>query len=208
MAMMAEVSVGSLEQSLRETLHKEAEESERRQKAAEIQKLVWEERRSVISASLPPHLSGGTAPGEQAKQDSDSAVKIVHAKEQEIEKRKLQVREKVQAQLNRVNNEARSLDQLRKELEGLEDPTKQEVADIRKKIEVVDRELRPIKQLCEKKEKELKDALETYNEKSKIKTDLVGRLMDIVTESERQRMHKLEELNRLLEEMGRSKGFT
>ena len=96
------------------------------------------------------------------------------------------------------------------ELEGLEDPTKQEVADIRKKIEVVDRELRPIKQLCEKKvlycdilftlqisriwaaakhalvwfcffpqEKELKDALETYNEKSKIKTDLVGRLMDV-----------------------------
>ena len=37
------------------------------------------------------------------------------------------------------------------ELEGLEDPTKQEVADIRKKIEVVDRELRPMKQLCEKK---------------------------------------------------------
>jgi hypothetical protein len=38
----------------------------------------------------------------------------VHAKEQEIEKRKVQVREKVQAQLNRVENEARSLDQLRK----------------------------------------------------------------------------------------------
>lgn len=37
------------------------------------------------------------------------------------------------------------------ELEGLEDPTKQEVAEIRKKIEVVDRELRPLKQICEKK---------------------------------------------------------
>jgi hypothetical protein len=37
------------------------------------------------------------------------------------------------------------------ELEGLEDPTNQEVADIMKKIEVVDRELRPMKQLCEKK---------------------------------------------------------
>lgn len=39
---------------------------------------------------------------------------IVHAKEQEIEKRKSQVREKVQAQLNRVESEARSLDQLRR----------------------------------------------------------------------------------------------
>ena len=73
MAKMTEVSLVSLEHSLRETLHKEVEESGRRQKAAEIQKLVWEERRTV---SLPPHLSGGTAPGELAKQQSDSAVKI------------------------------------------------------------------------------------------------------------------------------------
>lgn len=51
-----------------------------------------------------------------------------------------------------------------------------------------------MKQLCEKKEKELKDALESYNEKSKIKTDLVGRLMDIVTEIERQRMQNWKNL--------------
>jgi hypothetical protein len=38
----------------------------------------------------------------------------VHAKEQEIEKRKTQVREKVQAQLNRVESEHRNLDQLRR----------------------------------------------------------------------------------------------
>ena len=43
-----------------------------------------------------------------------NAFSTVHAKEQEIEKRKVQVREKVQAQLNRVENEARNLDQLRK----------------------------------------------------------------------------------------------
>lgn len=38
----------------------------------------------------------------------------MHAKEQEIEKRKTQVREKVQAQLNRVEVEHRNLDQLRR----------------------------------------------------------------------------------------------
>lgn len=40
---------------------------------------------------------------------------------------------------------------LLQELESLEDPTKKEVAEIRKKIEAVDRELRPMKQICEKK---------------------------------------------------------
>ena len=39
---------------------------------------------------------------------------LVCAKEQEIEKRKLQVRGRWQAQLMRVEKEARSLDQLRK----------------------------------------------------------------------------------------------
>lgn len=38
----------------------------------------------------------------------------MHAKEQEIEKRKTQVREKVQAQLNRVESEHRNLDHLRR----------------------------------------------------------------------------------------------
>jgi hypothetical protein len=76
MAVMSEDAMVTLERSLRETLHKETEESERRQKAAEIQKLVWEDRRSVVSNTLPPHLSTGTANGDLAKQNSDSAVKI------------------------------------------------------------------------------------------------------------------------------------
>lgn len=73
---MSEDSLATLEISLRETLHKEVEESERRQKAAEIQKLVWEERRNPISSVMPPHLSAGTAPGDLAKHSTDSAVKI------------------------------------------------------------------------------------------------------------------------------------
>ncbi len=37
------------------------------------------------------------------------------------------------------------------ELDSLEDPTKKEVADVRKKIELIDRELRPLKATWDKK---------------------------------------------------------
>ena len=37
------------------------------------------------------------------------------------------------------------------ELEALDEPKKKEIADLRKKIELVDRELRPLKASCERK---------------------------------------------------------
>lgn len=40
---------------------------------------------------------------------------------------------------------------LPQELDTMEDPTKKEVAELRRKIETVDRELRPMKALCERK---------------------------------------------------------
>lgn len=74
MAMMSAESLVTLEHSLRETLHKEAAESERRQKAAEIQKLVWEQRRNTLS--VPVHLSNGTANGEQTTMAADCTVQL------------------------------------------------------------------------------------------------------------------------------------
>eukprot|EP01018_Ginkgo_biloba_P016878 Gb_29824 [translate_table: standard] len=65
------------------------------------------------------------------------------------------------------------------ELEGLGDPTKKEVAEIRKKIEVVDRELKPLKQTCDRKEREYKEAVEAFNEKSRLKTELITSLMEL-----------------------------
>ena len=37
------------------------------------------------------------------------------------------------------------------ELDALDEPKKKEISDLRKKIELVDRELRPMKALCERK---------------------------------------------------------
>lgn len=72
--MVTAETLVTLEHSLRKTLDKEAAESERRQKAAEIQKLVWEQRRTTLA--LPTHLNNGTATGEHTNQTSDSTVQI------------------------------------------------------------------------------------------------------------------------------------
>ena len=79
------------------------------------------------------------------------------AKEEEIEKKKMLVREKVQAQLGRVEEETKRLATIREELEGLADPMRKDVAVVRKKIDQINKELRPLGVSCQKKEREYKE---------------------------------------------------
>lgn len=202
---MAGDTLVNLEMSLRETIRKEAGDHVKQAKALAIQKEAWgnQTRQALeVSDSLSKLSSVG-------KDDPfNSTENSLQTKEEEIKKRKAEVEQRVKIQVSRVEQEAKKLDELRKELDSIEDPTKKEVADLRKKIEAVDRELRPMKALCEKKDKELKDALSAYNNKSAQKQELVGRLFEIVTESERMRLEKLEELNRHLQTMeARSNGL-
>ncbi|KAK9126465.1 hypothetical protein Scep_015311 [Stephania cephalantha] len=130
---------------------------------------------------------------------SRSALNSFRAKEEEIEKKKMEVREKVQAHLGRVEEETKRLAEIREELEALADPTRKEVAIVRKKIDMINRELKPLGMSCQKKEKEYKEALDAFNEKNKEKAQLITKLMELVGESERQRMKKLEELSKHIE---------
>ncbi|KAK4348402.1 hypothetical protein RND71_031157 [Anisodus tanguticus] len=130
---------------------------------------------------------------------SKSALSSFRAKEEEIEKKKLEVKEKVQAQLDRIEEETRRLAIIREELEALSDPMKKEVSTVRKRIDIVNKELKPLGQICQKKEREYKEALELFNEKHKEKVNLISRLMELVGESEKMRMKKLEELNKSIE---------
>ncbi|KAI3837323.1 hypothetical protein MKW92_020568 [Papaver armeniacum] len=133
---------------------------------------------------------------------SRSALNTFRLKEEEIEKKKMEVSQKVQAQLGRVEEETKRLAEIREELETLTDPTMKEVATVRKKIDIVNKELKPLGQTCQKKEKEYKDALEAFNEKNKVKAQLIGRLMEqLVSESEKLRMKKLEELSKHIDSM-------
>eukprot|EP00271_Cylindrocystis_brebissonii_P020319 TRINITY_DN6681_c0_g1_i1.p1 TRINITY_DN6681_c0_g1~~TRINITY_DN6681_c0_g1_i1.p1 ORF type:complete len:253 (+),score=45.92 TRINITY_DN6681_c0_g1_i1:335-1093(+) len=187
----------NLENSLRETMRSSASDNEKRQKALDIQRQAWDQTRQVLA--VPKDLSNM---GEQPRDEQlNQTVKKLESKEQEILRKKLAVEQRVRAQVSRVEQEARRLDELRRELNALEDPTRKEVSELRKRIELVDRDLRPIKALCDRKEKELKEAVVTYNDKSAQKTELVGKLFEIVTESERVRIAKLEELNNLLSAM-------
>ncbi|CAL5334578.1 unnamed protein product [Camellia sinensis] len=130
---------------------------------------------------------------------SKSALSTFRAKEEEIEKKKLEVKEKVQLHLGRIEEENRRLATIREELEGLADPMKKEVSVVRKKIDAVNKELKPLGVTCQKKEREYKEALEAFNEKNKEKVQLITRLMELVGESERLRMKKLEELSKSIE---------
>ncbi|WJX79468.1 hypothetical protein P8452_62583 [Trifolium repens] len=150
------------------------------------------------SLSFSSHLS------KEDEEMSKSALSTFRAKEEEIEKKKMEVRDKVQFQLGRVEEETKRLATIREEyqeLEALADPMRKEVSVVRKRIDSINKELKPLGHTCQKKEKEYKDALEAFNEKNREKVQLITKLMELVGESERLRMKKLEELSKNIDSM-------
>ncbi|KAG7947615.1 hypothetical protein I3843_14G103700 [Carya illinoinensis] len=141
--------------------------------------------------------SHGSPPKEDKEEDmSRSVLAMFRAKEEEIQRKKMEVRDKVHAQLGRAEEATKRLADIREELEALTDPMRREVALVRKRIDVVNKELKPLGQSCQKKEREYKEALEVFNEKSREKSQLVSKLMELVGESEKLRLRKLEELSK------------
>nr|VDD13585.1 unnamed protein product [Brassica oleracea] len=76
---------------------------------------------------------------------------------------------------------------------------RKEISAIRKRVDAINRELKPLGQSCQKKEKEFKEALEAYNEKNKEKAMFVSKFVELVTESEKLRMTKLEKLSKIID---------
>lgn len=158
-----------------------------------------QEQAVTQSGQLSGSLSFSGSMSKEDEEMSKTALSTFRAKEEEIEKKKLEVRERVQAQLGRIEQETKRLANIREELEGLADPMKKELSLVRKKVDSVNKELKPLGLTCQKKEKEYKDALEAFNEKNKEKVQLITRLMELVSESEKLRMKKLEELSKSIE---------
>ncbi|GJN27722.1 hypothetical protein PR202_gb15768 [Eleusine coracana subsp. coracana] len=131
----------------------------------------------VLRVKHPSSL--GSAEEEEGEASSRSALSVFKAKEEQIERRKMEVREKVFAHLGRVEEESKRLAFIRQELEAMADPTRKEVESIRKRIDTVNRQLKPLGKTCVKKEKEYKEVLEAFNEKSKEKALLVNRLIEV-----------------------------
>ncbi|TXG73676.1 hypothetical protein EZV62_002255 [Acer yangbiense] len=144
-------------------------------------------------------VNGSPVREDKEEEMARSALTMFRAKEEEIEKKKTEVRDKVCAQLGRVEEATKRLAEIREELESLSDPTRKDVASIRKRIDTVNKELRPLGQNCQKKEREYKEALEAFNDKNKEKAQLLSKLMELAGESEKLRMKKLEELSKNVE---------
>ncbi|AEC09238.1 RAB6-interacting golgin (DUF662) [Arabidopsis thaliana] len=85
-----------------------------------------------------------------------------------------------------------------KGLEIMGDPMRKEVGMVRKKIEMANREIKSLSQSCQKKEREYKEIHEAFDEKNKEKAHLVSILMELLAESERVRVKKLEEINKTI----------
>ncbi|GLT63836.1 hypothetical protein SLA2020_363690 [Shorea laevis] len=165
---------------------------------------IWEQQQSQIQRVKNSGIinsNGSPVMDEKEEEMTRSALALFRAKEEEIERRKMEVRNKVHTHIGRVEEETRRLAEIREELEALVDPMRKEVAMLRKRIDTVNRELRPLGLSCQKKEREYKEVLEAFNEKNKEKSQLVGKLMELVSESERLRMKKLEELSKNVESL-------
>ncbi|GAA0141700.1 hypothetical protein Leryth_019181 [Lithospermum erythrorhizon] len=153
------------------------------------------------SGMLSNYNSGSPLSDDKEEEMTRSALSTFRQKEEEIEKKKSQVRERVQAQLGRVEEETKRLAVIREELEALEDPLRKEVSLVRKRIDLVNRDLKSLGQSCLKKEKEYREVFEAYNDKNKEKSVLLSNLMELVGESEKLRMKKLEELSKNIESL-------
>ncbi|KAE8711476.1 putative LURP-one-related 8 [Hibiscus syriacus] len=171
---------------------------------------TWEQQQSQVQkvkSSGVNMINGSPTDDYKEEEMTESALALFRAKEEEIERKKMEVRDRVQAygpcrgSHSALGRHPRK--QLKfmswQELDALIDPMRKEVAVLRKKVDTVNRELKPLGQTCQKKEREYKEALETVNEKEKEKAQLVSKLMELVSESERLRMKKLEELSRNIE---------
>ncbi|GER51228.1 hypothetical protein STAS_28589 [Striga asiatica] len=106
--------------------------------------------------------SGRSSAGDDDDDEASKSVLASHqAREEEIERRKFEVRAKVESQLTRAQQQAKRLTQVWEE-------------------------------------KEYKEALEAFQEKSKEKAQLTTALVELVNQSENMRMKKLEELTKIL----------
>ncbi|PKI63696.1 uncharacterized protein LOC116187735 [Punica granatum] len=126
------------------------------------------------------------------------AFSKLQAKEEEIERKKMDVRGKVELQLGQSKEQIRRLAYVWEELEELVDALGKEVATVRKKIDITTRELKPLGLCCQKMEK-YKEATKAFNEKSKEKAQLSATLMELLAKSERLRMQKLADLSKCME---------
>ncbi|XP_047332812.1 uncharacterized protein PF3D7_1120000-like [Impatiens glandulifera] len=146
-------------------------------------------------------ILGSPLPEEMEEEMTRSTLSAFRAREEEIERRKREVREKVEAQLGRAEEETKRLAEIREEVEALTDPMRKDLSIIRKKIDIVNRDIKPLALNCQKKEKEYKEALDAFGERSKERSQLIAKLVELVTESEKMRMKKLDELNKNIESL-------
>eukprot|EP00961_Rhodomonas_salina_P061655 827744-Rhodomonas_salina.1 len=128
----------------------------------------------------PPPGGGGVAkdPAESLRflADGASAVRPATAAEEEIKKKEKYVRDRMQQEYGKMMKEQQRLEEVRRELAQLSEPTRRDVEIIRERLEKADRDLAWCRRDHDVKKKAYETALEVMEKKDKEKQALADHL--------------------------------
>eukprot|EP00743_Colponemidia_sp_Colp-15_P010084 GILK01011075.1.p1 GENE.GILK01011075.1~~GILK01011075.1.p1 ORF type:complete len:194 (-),score=26.73 GILK01011075.1:48-629(-) len=104
------------------------------------------------------------------------------------------LRDEIDQRMKRMNAEQKALAELERELEELEKTTRQDATMLQKRIEANDREVARAQDIFDKKAKEFQEAKQRLDEKLEIRSVLTEELMNVMSEMDRAKKLKLEQL--------------
>lgn len=110
--------------------------------------------KNMGSISISTSISSGSRLSTEENEEDEMArmaICSMEAREEEIQRKKMEVKEKVELQLGRAEEESRRLAHIWEELEVLGDPLRKEVAMVRKKVDMANRDLKTLGLTCQKK---------------------------------------------------------
>mmetsp|Transcript_41531 Transcript_41531/g.111311 ORF Transcript_41531/g.111311 Transcript_41531/m.111311 type:complete len:211 (-) Transcript_41531:37-669(-) len=123
-----------------------------------------------------------------------AASGMVQNFEEEFKRKEKILRDKMQSEFGKIHSKQRQLEEIRRELEKLEEPMRRDVSLIRTRLETLDRDLLFATKEHARKKKEYEEAAEALDKKRQEKSMLAEHLRMIIHDNEQRKASKLEEL--------------
>eukprot|EP00742_Colponemidia_sp_Colp-10_P011347 GILJ01012593.1.p1 GENE.GILJ01012593.1~~GILJ01012593.1.p1 ORF type:complete len:194 (-),score=33.22 GILJ01012593.1:23-604(-) len=144
---------------------------------------------SPASAQKSPYPSSG-----RSINLSSPMVPTTNIVDSDVKHTEKLLRDEIDQRMKRMNAEQKALAELERELEELEKTTRQDATLLQKRIEANDREVARAQDLFDKKAKEFQEAKQRLDEKLEIRSVLTEELMNVMSEMDRAKKLKLEQL--------------
>eukprot|EP00735_Rhodelphis_limneticus_P007215 TRINITY_DN19720_c0_g1::TRINITY_DN19720_c0_g1_i1::g.3230::m.3230 TRINITY_DN19720_c0_g1::TRINITY_DN19720_c0_g1_i1::g.3230 ORF type:complete len:185 (-),score=12.31,Transcrip_act/PF04949.8/1.4e-08,DUF2730/PF10805.3/3e+02,DUF2730/PF10805.3/2.6,DUF2730/PF10805.3/7.6,Trans_reg_C/PF00486.23/5.4e+03,Trans_reg_C/PF00486.23/1.4,AAA_13/PF13166.1/4.5,Phasin/PF05597.6/4.1e+02,Phasin/PF05597.6/0.054,Phasin/PF05597.6/5.5e+02,DUF745/PF05335.8/1.3e+02,DUF745/PF05335.8/1e+02,DUF745/PF05335.8/0.12,PLRV_ORF5/PF016 len=157
--------------------------------------------RKAQAQKLNPSLS--TVPAKKPVHQTPRHEMTAEEIEKEIQRQERALRDKLQQRFGQVRQEEAMLQELSDELKTIEAPTRVDVKELRRKIEVATREEQKQEERVRRAQSELQDAKLCLTDAKERKRILSEQLSSIMHESESRKQAKLKDLNAKLSTLSR-----